>query len=141
MSHTRRSFRTRKLVILLAGLGLAAIIGAKYAKYLWSDSESLSTSLDRRSLPQEPPDPFHLQTKSGSLDQSHIVDGDFNIVTRMSEITTGCRQIFDGSFVNFSGSAASNGQVLFADPGQDFEAIDAIRGGLPYRFDDWCWPG
>jgi len=133
----RRSLsRTVALAIVVIAVSAAAIFEARRAHQIWSASERLPAQLPKPpQLPAgEPPDPIHLNTiPIRSADERHLLDGDFNIVVRMSDLTESCRDIFDSSFFRFSGSAASKEQVKFADPGQDFEATDDLRGGLPFR--------
>jgi hypothetical protein len=68
-----------------------------------------------------------------STDKRYLLDGGFKIVARMSDIAESCKDAFASSFVTFSGSPASKELVKFADPGQEFETSDSIRGGLPFR--------
>jgi len=132
---TGRSLRAVVLAIGFIVTALAAVVGARYAKRFWTTGGEPPKVSDKRQLPpDQPPDPIHLATTSAKgVDSRHVIDGDFTVVKRMTEISEGCRVIFESSFINISGSSASAGQVIFADPGQDFETTDAIRGGLPFR--------
>ncbi len=134
-SSNRRSRRTIVAAIVFIAIASAGILGTRYAKELWTAGEQPPKVSNKLQLPPEqPPDPIHLTTTSTSgIDSHHIIDGNFTIVNRMTETSEECRGIFQSLFVNLSGSTASAGQVMIADPGQDFEATDAIRGGLPFR--------
>jgi hypothetical protein len=127
------------LAIVVITVGSAATFEAIRAYQIWSASERLPAELPKppqlpAEEPPEPPDPIHLNTiPMRAVDKRHLLDGDFKIVVRMSDLTESCRDIFDSSFFRFSGSSASKELVKLADPGQDFEATDSIRGGLPFR--------
>ncbi len=83
---------------------------------------------------QDIPGTFYLRTSSVPDDvRIHFLDGDFKIVSRVDEISGNCMQIFESSFVTISGSRAKPGEVTFANPGEAFQASDAIVPGLPFR--------
>ena len=132
----RNLLRTVALAIVIVAVSAAAILEARRAYQIWSASERLPAELPKPPLlpAPEPSDPIHLNTiPMRSADKRRLLDGDFNIVVRMSDLTETCRDIFDTSFFRFSGSVASKELVKLADPGQDFEPTDSIRGGLPFR--------
>jgi len=137
----RNLLLTVALAIVIITVSSAAIFGAWRAYRIWSASERLPAELPNlphvqfsSGKPMEPPDPIRLNTISmRSDDKRRLLNGDFKIVTRMSDIAESCRDSFDSSFVRFSGSPASKELVKFADPGQEFETSDSIRGGLPFR--------
>jgi len=116
---------------------VVAILGGRYAKEFWAaDGQMLKPPEMKTQLaPEEPPDATGLALISANgADPAHFIEGDFRIVKRRRDITMGCWGIFESSFRNYwSGSAVPAGQVLFADPGEDFEFGDVIRGGLPLR--------
>jgi hypothetical protein len=104
---------------------------------IWSASERLPTQLEppkqTKPAPEEP-DHLHLDTiQMRATERRHLLDGHFNIVMRMDDLTEDCRDVFESSFLTRSGAAVPKEITKLADPGQDFEATDAIRGGLPFR--------
>jgi hypothetical protein len=124
-----------KLAGLFVAVGWAATIGTRYARNPSAADPQVPTRPgNQRVTPEEPPDPVRLWTMSArGITPGHLLDGDFTIVKRMRDIPGSCRNILDSSFVTFSGAPAPAKQVIFADPGEDFEATDALRGGLPFR--------
>ena len=135
MNSNRSSPLILKLAVVLVVAGSAVIFGGKYAKRFLAGNEHALTGPGKQTVvPAETPDPFQLSTVSASgTDSVRLLDEDFSNVERMRAIPGGCRDIFESSFVNLSGSEVSKGRVPFADPDNDFEATDAIRGGLPFR--------
>jgi hypothetical protein len=77
---------------------------------------------------------FQLSTQSlPESIRAHLLDGDFQIVTRMSDIPEGCGSPLAASFVTTSGRQMELGAMNFADPGEPFQESDHIRPGLPFR--------
>jgi hypothetical protein len=81
------------------------------------------------------PDKFRLRTASASHEtEAHLLDGDFKILRSMNEVHDTCMEVLEGSFVTNSGVHASPGDILFANPGEAFQASDNIvNPDLPFR--------
>lgn len=133
-SHPRSLRRLLLAAAAIVAASALVLLVARYARELWT-VEAPPMLADKQPLPAEPhPDPIHMKaTPISGIDSRHVIDRNFRVVTRMAEISEPCRGIFQSSFVNLSGSPTREGQVAIADPEQDFEATDAIRGGLPFR--------
>jgi hypothetical protein len=76
------------------------------------------------------PGSFYLRNVP-TLDDVHLLDGDFKIVRRVNEIP--CMPTFETSFVTINGLHAKPGEVRFANPGEPFNWSDAIEEDLPFR--------
>lgn len=134
---SRRRFARRiALAAVFAVLGSVGTFEAIRAYRILSASVRLPAELPQAPIPPapEPPDSIHLNTiPLLPKDRQHILNGDFQIVTRMVDLPRSCWDSFASSFLGFSGAPASKELVTLADPGQDFEATDLIRGGRPFR--------
>jgi hypothetical protein len=51
----------------------------------------------------------------------------------MQDISQSCKAPFESSFSFYSRTVPKKREIDFADPGQDFNYGDAVRGGLPFR--------
>lgn len=103
---------------------------------IWSTSERLPPEFPKQPQlpPSEPPHPYTLPLKyPQEIDSHHLLDGSFAIVNRMSDLTEICQDSLQSSFVNYWKPGAAPKQIAFANPGEDFEETDFIRGGLPFR--------
>ena len=134
---SRREFAWRiALGAVLALVGSVGTFEAIRAYRIWSASQRLPAELPQEPIPPapEPPDPIHLNTIPLPLrDRRHLLNGDFQVVMQMGDLAGSCWDSFASSFLRFSGAPASKELVKLADPGQDFEATDHLRGGLPFR--------
>lgn len=136
---SRRPARIVILATVAIAISSAAIYAAIRAYMIWSASEHLPAKLEVPQPPQPAREPrwhpVHLNTIHMRLaDRRHLLDGKFTVVTRMSDITDPCKDIFQSSFIrDFTGSPAPKELVKFADPGQDFHATDVIVGDKPFR--------
>ena len=144
MSDPKKEVKLRQRFLFIAALAVIAIVGAGTAVFegvrayrIWSASEHLPAKLE---LPQPgplelPPDHLRLNTiPMRQADKRRLLDGNFTIVLRVSDLTQACRDSFTSSFVSLPWSPASKEPpVQMADPGQDFNATDLTREGLPFR--------
>ena len=134
MNQQQGISRLLKFSLVVLGFGLVAILGTKYLNRLKAPEERVSLEPDKKQLMPAEPDRIHLNTvPAPGASQSHLLGGDFKIIYWVNEIAEGCRAIFDSSFVKSSGSASSSTEVILADPGQDFQASDNVRSGIPFR--------
>ena len=139
----RRSSRRAALAIVAIAFAAAAIFVSIRVYRIWSANERLQPDLintdlinppPQRPAPEPPGHPVILRTiHLRPSEQRHLLDGNFTLVRRMSDITEPCKDIFESSFLAFSGSPAPKQFVRFADPGQDFHSTDVILGDLPFR--------
>jgi hypothetical protein len=139
----RRSSRTVVFAIVAIAFAAAAIFVARRVYQIWSASERLRPDLINTELvnpppPRPAPEPPGHQVILKTIhlppaERRHLLEGNFTLVRRMSDITEPCKDIFESSFLAFSGSPAPKQFVRFADPGQDFHSTDVILGDLPFR--------
>jgi hypothetical protein len=137
MINENRLSRRVKFSLLAAGLAFVPACGVWYVKVirqpkaidLLQELAKKEKEADEISL-----DPVYLNTLSASnAFRSHLLDGEFAIVNRMQDISRGCRAPFESSFSHYSRTAPKKRGIDFADPGQDFNYGDAVRGGVPFR--------
>ena len=135
MQMTDGGKASRKLKLVAFGVVMVAV-AVLGMKHFWINDSPVSHQPARQALqPEAPPDNVRLRA-AASLPETvsdHLLDGDFTTVREMKLITGGCREIFESSFVSVPGTVPSPQPALMADPGQAFEATDAIQGGLPFR--------
>jgi hypothetical protein len=126
----------RRFVLAAIAFLMIASVGffvARYGRRFWLVEELPPKAQETLQPPAKHPDSFQMITVPTTTGSRHIIDGTFSIVKKMKDIPQNCSDTFLGSFVNVSQSGASVGQTVIADPQQDFESTDAIRGGLPFR--------
>lgn len=135
--NRNRISKTSKLSFLIAGLAFVAAYGVWYVKVI---RQPRTIDLQRELADKEKademksPDPVYLNTLSVSDGTgSRLLEGGFTIVNRMQDISQKCRMPFESSFSYYSPTAPKKREIDFADPSQDFNYGDAIRGGLPFR--------
>lgn len=130
-----RVSRTTKLSLLLAGVGLVVLLGVWYTTAFRSPNEISLQELAKPEGAVKSPDPVYLSTLSApEAIRDHLLDGSFRIVYQMQDISGSCGASFYSSFARFSKIVPKNeGEVDFANPGQDFNYGDALVGGLPFR--------
>src|SRR5205085_8425904 len=135
VNSKRRFPRMLVLAIVLAAFGVVVMLGAKYIRSFLAANEQMPTiSSGPPAGQEEPPGRIRLpMTSTSGIASGRLLDGGFTTVTRMSDLAEGCREIFESSFVNLSGTPVSAEQVKIANPGEEFEATDAIEGGRPFR--------
>lgn len=125
--------RDRKAVLLiLLGIGaLGCILIVTALKSFRQPTARLETPTPTQ---RDIPGTFYLRTSSvpDGL-RAHLLDGDFRTVSKVNEISGDCIQVFESSFITISGSRAKPGEVSLANPGEAFQASDAILPGLPFR--------
>jgi hypothetical protein len=113
-----------------AGIGLLAMV---FGFKVWN---SLRQPIPPLEFPkQEIPDipgSFYLRNVP-TLDDVHLLDGDFKIVRRVNEIPDTCMSPFESLFVTINGLHAKPGEVRFANPGEPFNWSDNVVEGLPFR--------
>lgn len=118
------------LSTVVVGVGLfAAFFGFKAWKSLRQPIPQLE--FPKQEIP-DIPGWFHLKD-SLTLDDVHLLDGDFKIVRRVNEVPGACISTFESSFVTIKGLHAKAGEVRFANPGEPFNWSDAIEEDLPFR--------
>jgi hypothetical protein len=133
-SFHRGSGRAIVIASVLIIVALVAVLGATYRKTLWATIEEPKLSGKPQAPPSQTPDAIHMVLTSASeKDFRYVFEGNITVVKRMSEISEECRGILQSSFVRPAAAGTSPEQVVIADPGQEFEATDAIQGGLPFR--------
>ena len=137
-----RFLRTIALSVVAATVICVGAFKATRAYQTWSASERLPRELPVRSgwpltlvgPPEEPPNPYILKLRyPPEASPRHLLDGNFAIVRRMGDLPGVCQDTLQASFVNYWNPKAIRERVAFADPGEEFEETDAIRGGLPFR--------
>jgi hypothetical protein len=126
---TRVSF-TVLLSTVVVGIGLfGAFLGFKAWK-------SLRRPIPQLEFPKQEiadiPSPFYLKNVPAA-DDVHLLDGDFKIVRRVSEVPVACMSTFESSLVTINGLHPKTGEVRFANPGEPFNWSDAIEEDLPFR--------
>ena len=135
--NKNRLSRTVKLPLMIAGVGLIVASGVWYVKAIRQPRaiDLLGELVEKEKMEEvESPDPVYLKTLSVSdATRGHLLDGGFAIVHRMQDISQSCKGPFESSFSFFSRTVPKKREIDFADPGQDFNYGDAIRGGLPFR--------
>jgi hypothetical protein len=124
-----------KTVLVLAAVGIGLCIS--YLIFaLWKPSGRSRQRLEsQKSAVPDIPNTFYVKTVPISEEvRAHLLDGDFKIAIRVTEIPDTCSQIFFSSFTTVSGSPAKGGEVGLADPGGPFQASDYIQNpDLPFR--------
>src|SRR5205809_974165 len=65
-------------------------------------------------------------------DRDHLLDGDFNLVTRTEEIPNDCLSTFNSSFTKLEGKVNLK-EIELANPGQIFQMSDALIPDAPFR--------
>jgi len=110
-------------------------LAAKYAReFRMANKSALPIRRSQAVPPPEAPDGIQFSAIPARIDDSSgLLNGDFKIARKMSELTRPCEKILNNSFVTPSGLPPSVGQVRLADPEEEFEATDSVRGGLPFR--------
>jgi hypothetical protein len=135
--NKNRLSRPVKLSLVIAGLVFTAACGVWYTKVIRQPRAiDLRGELAEKEKTEEveSPDPVYLKTLSASdVTRSHLLDGGFTIVYRMQDISQSCKAPFESSFSFYSRTVPKKREIDFADPGQDFNYGDAVRGGLPFR--------
>lgn len=129
------SYRRKVLIAIVCLLGASLGVSvARYGKRFWIPGERPLKTSERSQAPADHPDSLQMiSTSANGTDSWQMIDGNsLTVVKQMREIPQGCTNIFLSSFVNIS-RPSSTRQAIIADPGQDFEATDALRGGLPFR--------
>jgi hypothetical protein len=114
----------------VAGIGLCALV---FGFKAW---KTLRQPIPELEFPkQEIPDiPGSLYLRNvPTLDDIHLLDGDFKIVRRVNEVLDACMSSSESSFVIINGLHAKRGEVRFANPGESFNWSDAIEEDLPFR--------
>jgi hypothetical protein len=129
--------RLSKTIIfcLLAGVaGLFAASGIWYINAIKPPKIISLQDLAPKEEVIESLDPVFLRTLSApEAIRRHLLDGEFTIAYRMQDISQSCRAPFESSFSYYSRTVPMKREIDFADPGQDFNYGDAIRGVLPFR--------
>jgi hypothetical protein len=118
------------LSTVVAGIGLfAAFLGFKTRNSLRQPIPQLE--FPKQELPDSPGS-FYLKNVP-TLDDVHLLDGDFKIVRRVNGIPDACMSNFGSSFLTINGLRAKPGEVRFANPGEPFQWSDYIQEELPFR--------
>jgi hypothetical protein len=82
-------------------------------------------------LPEIPGD-FQLK-RPRPLDDAHLLDDEFKIVRRVSEIPIACMSTFESSFVTINDRPPRPGEFRLANPRERFQWSDNIVEDLPFR--------
>lgn len=115
------------VIIVLGGL-LATEIHRSHRQSMDSLKSKATTPL------YDFPGTFYLRTVPISTAmRDNMLGGDYNPISRVSEIPNSCREDFTSSFTTISGLRASSEELALADPGRPFQASDNITPGLPFR--------
>ena len=85
----------------------------------------------KMTLPEVPGD-FELKN-APPLDDVHLLDDEFRIVRRVSELPSVCISTFESSFVTVNGRPPRPGEFRVANPGERFQWSDYITEELPFR--------
>jgi hypothetical protein len=118
------------LSTVAAGIGLSAVF---FGFKTWNSLRQPVPQLDfpKQKL-QDSPGSFYLKNIP-TLDDVHLLDGDFKIVRRVNGIPDACMSTFGSSFLTINGLRAKPGEVRFANPGEPFQWSDYIQQELPFR--------
>jgi hypothetical protein len=71
--------------------------------------------------------------KTPPLDNVHLLDDEFRILRRVSEIPSACMSTFESSFVTINDRPPRPGEFRLANPGEPFQWSDYIVKELPFR--------
>lgn len=123
----------KRLVIFAAAIGLctaAGFVAFRVREHLTRTSTLVAPV---QKIP-ESRNQFQLSTKSMPENaRVHLLDDDFQILTRVGDIPDGCGSPFAASFVATSDRQMRLDALNFADPSGPFQESDHIRPGLPFR--------
>jgi len=132
-----RGSRFSKTIIFCLLAGLAGLVAASAVWYIYAIRPPKIINLQDLAPKEEVIesfDPVFLRTLSApEAVRRHLLDGEFTIVYRMQDISQSCRVPFEFSFSYYSRTVPMKREIDFADPGQDFNYGDVIRGGLSFR--------